>query len=429
MEASGSSGVGVQPQGYAQLPGGDDTTERETLEATGGGPGKYPVNRSDSRDSPHPLAQPDFRDIINDLLDNPESSGAALAIHYFITTSILVSTAACIVETVPELHEDPKIGPLFFPLEMCITAIFTVEFALRLYACDSLSAFATNAFNLIDFLAIFPGYVEIMILLVDETGAVAPGAHPEDETSSSDGSGLSGLGHVRTLRMIRMVRLVRVIRVMRLAKVARRSQLLGLIFVVFGRVSQSGMVVILMLMGFAMVLSASLIYLFESEHCEDTGVDCTGPSAFESIPSAFWWSIATLTTVGYGDMVPHTVAGKVIGGLTSVLGVIIVAIGIALVTINFRECYTEERARADNQRRGLTAKRGDSEARQQKREQDEIDRLKEEFDTCSKELLQKLKQVRTDDQVLPMLQALEKHTVSFSGDVQDFVKHLLSAKR
>merc|ERR1719329_818945 len=226
-----------------------------------------------------------------------------------------------------------------------------------------------------------------MILLVDETGTVAPGAPSESE--SSDHDNLQSLG----------------------------------------RVSQSGMVVILMLMGFAMVLSASLIYLFESEHCEDTGVDCTGPSAFESIPSAFWWSIATLTTVGYGDMVPHTVAGKVIGGLTSVLGVIIVAIGIALVTINFRECYTEERARADNQRRGLTAKRGDSEARQQKREQDEIDRLKEEFDTCSKELLQKLKQVRTDDRVLPMLQALEKHTVSFSGDVQDFVKHLLSAKR
>jgi len=238
-------------------------------------------------------------------------------VHYFLIAAILTSTFGVIIETMPEYSSNPG----FFPLEMCINALFTVEFALRLYACDSLKQFATNSFNIIDFLAIFPGYVDVLILLAEDSG----------QGNSEMQHVHRAAGSMRTLRMIRMVRLVRVFRVMRVAKVARHSKLLSILFAVFRKVSSSGLVVVLMLMTFVTVLSASFIYLFESELCEETGAHCFGPSAFVSIPASFWWAIATLTTVGYGDMVPHTVAGKLIGALTAVAGVIIIAIGIFLL--------------------------------------------------------------------------------------------------
>jgi len=305
-----------------------------------------------------------------------------------------------ILETVPELSSNP----VFFPIEMCITALFTVEFALRLYACDSMKAFTSNCFNVIDFFAIFPGYVDLIILLVRATEA------PVHQAADS----------MRTLRMMRIVRLVRVFRVLRLAKVARHSHMLSLIVAVMVKVSQSGLVVVLMLMGFAMVLSASLIYLSESELCEESGLYCTGPSAFDSIPSSFWWAIATLTTVGYGDMVPHSMAGKVIGG------VMVIAIGVALVSINFRECFQEEKAKAD-QRRSRPL------AREVSRQQDgrELEDLLRNFDGCSGALISKLRSVAAQQdgacaqQLEAMLDMLATHRNVLSDDIKRFMDRAL----
>lgn len=344
---------------------------------------------------------------IHDLLDRPESSPAAQAIHSFIICVILLSTVSVIIETMPEYHGNP----VFFPIEMFITALFTIEFGLRLYASESFPGFLMNGFNIIDFLAIFPGYVELLIVFLDRS--------PQTRAGQVE----KAAGSMRTLRMIRMVRLVRVFRVMRIAKVARHSQLLAVIFSVLSKVSQSGLVVILMLMGFATVLSSSLIYLFEAELCEESGLHCTGPAAFSSIPHSFWWSISTLTTVGYGDMVPHTVAGKIIGGLTAVVGVIIIATGIALVSINFRESFVEEKARADSRRRLGNAR---SAGKQEERGIEELLRV---YEARSAQLFRKLRAVTEEEQerqdsgmgLLPMLDMLTSHSEALSADVRVFM--------
>jgi len=213
-----------------------------------------------------------------------------------------------------------------------------------------------------------------------------------------------------------------------MTKLARHSQLLNIILTVFVKVSKSGLVVVLMLMGFAMVLSASLIFLTESQLCEEYGIHCAGPSAFVSIPASFWWAIATLTTVGYGDMVPHTAAGKVIGGLTAVTGVIVVAIGIALVSINFRECYTEEKARADYARRHRGPKWPESRAR----DYQEVELLLRHFERCSGSLLEKLRamSLRQDEyaQFSAMLDVLASHSQVLSQDVRVFMQQVLTVK-
>jgi len=410
---------------YSALPSALGASRHEHLSAADPPQGAAGSQLSEQRGHAEPGQTKEPRkptDTVRDLLDVPESSLAAQMIHYVMIVLILASTVSVIVETMPEFGRNPA----FFPFEMCITAIFTIEFSLRLYVCESVRAFATNAFNLIDFLAIFPGYVELGLLLAGEKKVDDSEAETIQDVHKAAGS-------MRTLRVIRMVRLVRVFRVMRIAKVARHSRLLGIILAVFGQVSLSGLVVLVMLMGFGMVLSASLIYLFESELCEDTGVHCTGPSAFVSIPAAFWWAIATLTTVGYGDMVPHTVAGRIIGALTAVAGLIIVAIGISIVSINFRECYIAEKSRADSRRRGGGS--GGERPLSSSKIQDglEIDELLRSFDRDSAALLTRLRAVavRQDDgmQLLPMLDVLASHTGSFSSDVKIFVKHVLSAAR
>lgn len=353
----------------------------------------------------------DLRMKISALLDQPESSMWAQAIHYFLIVAIIVSTLGVIIETMPEYSAHPA----FFPLEMCINALFTVEFALRLYACDSLRAFATNGYNIIDFLAIFPGYVDVLLLLTQEEQDENTGLYHVHKAA----------GSMRTLRMIRVVRLVRVFRVMRVAKVARHSRLLSILFAVFRKVSQSGLIVVLMLMSFVTVLSASFIYLFESELCESTGLHCMGPSAFVSIPASFWWAVATLTTVGYGDMVPHTSPGRVVGALTAVAGVIIVAIGVALVSINFREVFIEEKARADFRLRGGMAAAPDP-----RQEEQEILKLLSNFDQKSNALLSKLRSVTASQEdcgaeFAPMLDMLSSHSEALSSDVRVFLGRVL----
>lgn len=373
------------------------------------GGGQYDVMHLASMQSMPSNVKDPTRRYINDLLENPESSLAALFIQYFIVFVILASTGCVVLETVPELSTNP----MFFPIEMCITALFTIEFALRFYVCDSLSAFTSSCFNVIDFLAIFPGYVDMIILLF--------AASQTPMTSAAD--------NMRTLRMVRIARLVRVFRVLRLVKVARHSQMMSLTGAVLLKVSQSGFVVTLMIMCFAMVLSASLVYLSESELCEETGLHCTGPSAFQSIPISFWWAIATLTTVGYGDMVPHSTAGKVVGGMTAIAGVLIVAIGVALVSINFRECFDEEKVRAARRR---TLAVGTS---RKSRQQDmrDIDDLLRNFDSSSQALLSKLRSIsaRQDDdsaqQLNLMLDMLASHRSVLTSDIQVFVKGALMA--
>jgi len=395
----------ARPQGLAEGP-----ENRQRVSRPWGGEARNGSTQHADR------PEDDFRSQISALLDRPESSAAAQVVHYFLIMCILGSTFCVIIETMPELQSNP----IFFPLEMCINALFTVEFALRLYACDSVKAFATNGFNIIDFLAIFPGYVDVLILLWQEDHG-----NGSSDTSDAMQHVHRAAGSMRTLRMIRMVRMVRVFRIMRVAKVARHSKLLSILFAVFRKVSRSGLIVILMLMSFVTVLSSSFIYAFESELCETTGAHCLGPGAFVSIPAAFWWAIATLTTVGYGDMVPHTVAGRILGALTAVAGVIIIAIGVALVSINFREVYTEEKARAEIRNR--------DEPFDVQEEELAINELLRAYEQKSDALLSKLREVSENqedggEQLTPMLDVLKSHSDALSSDVKVFATRCLRSE-
>jgi voltage-gated potassium channel len=131
---------------------------------------------------------------------------------------------------------------------------------------------------------------------------------------------------------LRFVRVLRLLRVFRLAKAARYFPALRL----FGRVlrdKREEIVVSLAFLAILLIMTSSLIYYVERG---------AQPEVFGSIPEALWWSVVTVTTVGYGDAYPVTTFGKVLGGMVALLGTGIGAIPAGLLASGFSEALDDE---------------------------------------------------------------------------------------
>jgi voltage-gated potassium channel Kch len=99
-----------------------------------------------------------------------------------------------------------------------------------------------------------------------------------------------------------------------------------LVFTFLTSLRELGMFLVFVLM--AVLLSSSAAYYAENEEPN---------SGFNSIPAAFWWSVGTVTTLGYGDQYPFTIAGKIVGSILSVIGVLVVALPVFLFVTNFKK--------------------------------------------------------------------------------------------
>ena len=93
-----------------------------------------------------------------------------------------------------------------------------------------------------------------------------------------------------------------------------------------------------MLATIVLIFSATVMYLREGE---------SSPDAFGSIPRALWWSVCTLTTVGYGDIYPHTVPGKICSGLTAIAGIGLIAMPTGILAAAFSDAFQKARARSE----------------------------------------------------------------------------------
>ena len=128
--------------------------------------------------------------------------------------------------------------------------------------------------------------------------------------------GLFGAADLRVLRLMRL---------MRMLKLTRRLQIFNLLGAVIRDEARS-ILALLFVMVLVVTMSGALMYMLEAE---------AQPSLFNSIPAAMWWAIETLTTVGYGDMVPITMPGRVLGGAVAVVGIGTFAVFSGLITIGF----------------------------------------------------------------------------------------------
>ena len=198
---------------------------------------------------------------------------------------ILASVAVVAAESVPELRTVH--GRLFRGLEWLFTGLFTVEYALRLVCLRRPGRWARSFFGIVDLLAVLPTYLSLLL----------PGA--------------------QTLLVLRALRLLRVFRVLKLGQFLAEAAVLRAALAASRRkilVFLGAVLVLVLLLG-------SLMYLVEGE-----------ANGFVSIPTAIYWAIVTLTTVGYGDLAPQTAAGRVLASLIMLLGYGILAVPTGIVT-------------------------------------------------------------------------------------------------
>ncbi|KAH7698846.1 Protein SHL-1, partial [Aphelenchoides avenae] len=195
----------------------------------------------------------------------------------------------------------------FFVLDTACVIIFTLEYFARLFAAPDRLRFLRSIMSLIDIIAILPYYIGLFL---------------------QDNKDVSGA--FVTLR---------VFRVFRIFKFSRHSQGLRILgYTLKSCASELGFLVFSLAM--AIIIFATIMYYAEKK--------VTG-TKFTSIPAAFWYAIVTLTTLGYGDLVPSTITGKVFGGICSLSGVLVIALPVPVIVSNFSRIYHQNQ-RADKRK-------------------------------------------------------------------------------
>lgn len=203
------------------------------------------------------------------------------AFDWFIQGIILVSVIGFSIETLPDLSD--RVRGAFHLMEIIAVAIFTAEYVLRLWVADRWWRFSFSFYGLVDFFAVAPFYL-------------------------AAGIDLRGLRAVRFFRVFQLFKLLRYSKAMRLYTAA------------FKEIREE--LAIFLAAASVMVFIASVgIYYFENEQ---------QPEAFGSIFHCMWWAVVTMTTVGYGDVYPVTVGGKIFTGLVLLAGLGVVAVPTGL---------------------------------------------------------------------------------------------------
>ncbi|KAG7496520.1 potassium voltage-gated channel subfamily D member 2 [Solea senegalensis] len=257
-----------------------------------------------------------FRETMWRAFENPHTSTMALVFYYVTGFFIAVSVMANVVETVPcglmqnRVREVPcgeRYALAFFCLDTACVMIFTVEYLLRLFAAPSRFKFVKSVMSVIDVVAIMPYYIGLVM------------------TDNEDVSGA-----FVTLR---------VFRVFRIFKFSRHSAGLRILgYTLKSCASELGFLLFSLTM--AIIIFATVMFYAEKG---------SSGSKFTSIPAAFWYTIVTMTTLGYGDMVPKTIMGKIFGSICSLSGVLVIALPVPVIVSNFSRIYHQSQ-RAEKRR-------------------------------------------------------------------------------
>lgn len=214
-------------------------------------------------------------------------TSAGKAFDVVLLAAIVLSVLAVLLESVEPFRESwPR---LLQGAEWCFTVLFTVEYVLRLYCVRRRLGYALSFFGLVDLLAVLPTYLSLFI----------PGA--------------------QSLLVIRALRLLRVFRVFKLARYLSEADALRLAL----WQSRAKIAVFLCTIVVVVTIMAAAMYLVEGR---------VGNAGFDSIPDAMYWAVVTMTTLGYGDVVPETSIGKALTAIVVVIGYSLIIVPTGIIT-------------------------------------------------------------------------------------------------
>lgn len=245
------------------------------------------TTRYTSRMAAHPDSR--WRSKLHEVIfeaDTPAGKAFDVALLIVILASVLV----VLLESVPSVRAEH--GRTLWAVEWGLTGLFTVEYLLRLVSVRQPARYARSFFGIVDLLAVLPTYLSVLL----------PGA--------------------QTLLVVRALRLLRVFRILKLGEFLGEARML----IVALKASVRKIVVFLVAVLVMVLIIGSLMYLVE-----------TPESGFTSIPQSIYWAIVTLTTVGYGDIAPQSVLGRMLASLVMILGYGLIAVPTGIVTVELSQ--------------------------------------------------------------------------------------------
>ena len=233
----------------------------------------------------------DKQNLYNVIFKSDTREGKLFDIYLLIV--ILFSVLLVILDSIDVLHQHLKV--LFLTLEYAITLMFVCEYGLRIYYCKKPMEYIISFYGIVDFITIFSSLLSIFLPVA------------------------------QSLVIIRILRVLRIFRILNMKKFLSEATIL------INSLKQSFHKIIIFML-FVLVIAiilGAIMFLFESER----------NPAISSIPKGIYWAIVTLTTVGYGDITPHTDIGMFISGVVMILGYAIIAVPTGIVTANVAKNY------------------------------------------------------------------------------------------
>ncbi len=201
---------------------------------------------------------------------------------------IIISVIGVMLDSDKNIHQ--KYGNILLTAEWIFTIFFTIEYMLRIYCSRSKKKYIFSTMGIIDLLAIIPTYLVVIY---------AP---------------------IGSLIDIRIMRLIRIFRIFQLSKYLRSGHTMQLAL----RSSRPKIIVFILYISLIVVILGTIMYIIEGQQ-----------NGFENIPKSIYWAVVTLTTVGYGDVVPITTLGKTISVFIMMLGYAIIAVPTGIVSSEF----------------------------------------------------------------------------------------------
>ncbi|MGE0622173.1 MAG: ion transporter [Pseudomonadales bacterium] len=231
------------------------------------------------------------------------SSPAGKAFDVGLILCILTSVLAVLLDSVASLHD--RYGMFFYTVEWFFTVLFTLEYAVRLWCIQHPLRYAKSFYGVVDLLGILPTYVSLFV------------------------------ADTQYLLVIRILRVLRVFRVLRMVRYVGEAELLTQALIA----SRRKITVFISSVFALVVIFGSLMYLIEGDE-----------HGFTSIPRSIYWAVITLTTVGYGDLTPHTPLGQAVATVVMIMGYGIIAVPTGIVTLELNEAHRRTQQRAANTR-------------------------------------------------------------------------------